>query len=146
MPDSFRMTRLARLGSLRDVRAFLQEHCSAVPGVNPDILYAIELAVDEACTNVISHGYAGMDPGPIEVDLELAPGKIIISLTDFGHAFDPSRVPPPDTSAPIEDRRPGGLGLHFIHQCVDRMEYRTSKEGNTMILTKYLLRKTGGNE
>ena len=107
-------------------------------------LYDIQLAVDEACTNIIMHGYAGMDPGSVILDLEIDTNKIIISLTDFGHAFEPDSTPIPDVDAPIEERELGGFGLFFIRQSVDDVKYRTSEDGNTMTLIKNLAQPSGG--
>lgn len=144
MADSYRITRAAYLEVLNEFREFLKKHCSGFPGVNDEILYAIQLAVDEACTNVITHGYANMDPGSIILDLDLEPDKLTIRLTDFGHSFEPGNVPVPDVKAPIEERELGGFGLFFIQQSVDQMDYRVTEDGNTMILTKYLSRPNGG--
>jgi serine/threonine-protein kinase RsbW len=112
--------------------------------VNDEILYDIQLAVDEACTNIITHGYANMDPGSIILDLEMGPDKLTIYLTDFGHSFEPDSAPIPDAQAPIEERELGGFGLFFIQQSMDHMDYRVTEDGNTMILTKYLSRANGG--
>lgn len=144
MAETHRVTRAANLEALSDFREFLKEHCAAYPGVTDEILYDIQLAVDEACTNIITHGYAGMDPGSIILDLELDADKIIISLTDFGHAFEPDNAPVPDVDAPIEERELGGFGLFFIQQSVDDMKYKTSEDGNTMTLIKHLAQPPGG--
>jgi serine/threonine-protein kinase RsbW len=138
MADTFRITRAAYLESLNDFRGFLKGHCAAWPGVTDEVLYDLQLAVDEACTNIITHGYAEMDPGSVILDLELTPAKIIITLTDFGHAFEPGSAPVPDVDAPIDERELGGFGLFFIQQSVDEMEYRVTEDGNRMILTKLL--------
>ncbi len=138
MPDIYRITRAAQLESLSDFREFLKDHCANYPGVTDEILYDIQLAVDEACTNIITHGYAGMDPGSIILDLELTPEKLIITLTDFGHAFEPESAPTPDVDTPIEERELGGFGLFFIRQSVEEMDYRTTEDGNRMRLTKLL--------
>jgi serine/threonine-protein kinase RsbW len=138
MADIHRITRAAYLESLNEFREFLKKHCSGFPGVNEEVLYDIQLAVDEACTNIITHGYADMDPGSIILDLEMDPDKLTISLTDFGHSFEPGSAPLPDVDAPIEEREMGGFGLFFIQQSVDQMDYRVTEDGNTMILTKYL--------
>jgi serine/threonine-protein kinase RsbW len=138
------MTRAAYLESLEVFRGFIKERCAAVPGVTDEILYDMQLAVDEACTNIISHGYAGMDPGSIILDLNIDSDRITISLTDFGHAFEPSSTPIPDVDAPIEERELGGFGLFFIQQSVDEMNYRVTEDGNKMILTKFLRKPDGG--
>ena len=140
MTNIHRVTRAAYLESLNDFREFLKKHCKGTPGVTDEILYDMQLAVDEACTNIITHGYADMDPGSIILDLEMDPDKLTISLTDFGHSFEPGSAPMPDVQAPIEERELGGFGLFFIQQSVDQMDYRVTEAGNTMILTKHLAR------
>jgi serine/threonine-protein kinase RsbW len=138
MTSTHRICRAAYLESLKDFRAFIREHCAGLPGINDEVLYDLQLAVDEACTNVISHGYAGLNPGSIILDLEPDPDKLTITLTDFGHSFEPSSAPVPDTEASIEERELGGFGLFFIQQSVDDIDYQVTEEGNKMILTKYL--------
>ena len=138
MADTHRITRAAYLESLGDFRAFIKEHCEGYGGVTEEILYDITLAVDEACTNVITHGYEDMDPGSIILDLELTPERIVISLTDFGHSFEPDSAPIPNVEAPLEERELGGFGLFLIRQSMDDMSYRITEDGNTMVLTKYL--------
>lgn len=145
MTSTYRITRAAYLESLQEFREFLKEHCANIPGVNDEFLYDIQLAVDEACTNIISHGYAGLDPGSIIVDVEIDPEKIMVSLTDFGHSFEPSSAPVPDVDAPIEERELGGFGLFFIQQSVDSMDYHVTEDGNKMTLTKYLAKPAGGS-
>ncbi len=144
MADIGRLTRAAYLESLGDFRAFLQQHCAGLAGMSAEALYDLQLAVDEACTNVIIHGYAGMDPGSIIVELELLPGMVRVSITDFGHSFEPHSAPVPDTNATVQERDEGGFGLFFIRQSVDQMDYQVTEDGNTMIFTKYLL--AGGKE
>jgi len=145
MAETHRITRAAYLESLNEFRTFLKEHCAGRPGVTEDVLYDIQLAVDEACTNIITHGYAGMDPGSIILDLELAPDILTITVTDFGHSFEPGDAPIPDINASIEERELGGFGLFFINQSVDRMEYRVTEDGNMMILTKNLMEAKNEN-
>ena len=145
MASTHRITRAAYLESLNDFREFIKTHCKHLPGMTEEILYDVQLAVDEATTNIISHGYAGLDPGSIILDLDLAPDKLIVSLTDFGHSFEPSSAPAPDVSAPIEERELGGFGLFFIQQSMDDMDYEVTEDGNKMILTKYLRKPDGGS-
>jgi len=144
MASTHRITRAAYLESLRDFREFIKAHCAGVPGVTDEVLYDVQLAVDEACTNIITHGYADMDPGSVILDLELASDKLILSLTDFGHSFEPDNAPMPDIDASIEERELGGFGLFFINQSMHEVDYRVTEDGNTMILTKYLNKASGG--
>ena len=144
MTSTHRITRAAYLEALNDFREFIEQHCTGITGITEEILYDIQLAVDEACTNIIMHGYVNMDPGSVILDLDIQADKIIISLTDFGHAFEPDSAPIPDVDAPVEERELGGFGLFFIRQSVDDVKYGTSEDGNTMILTKYFAQPSGG--
>jgi serine/threonine-protein kinase RsbW len=144
MTESHRLTRAAYLESLEDFRAFLRARCAGLPGVDNEVLYDLQLAVDEACTNIITHGYAAMNPGSIILEIDSEPGAITVSLTDFGHSFEPDNAPVPDVQAPLEERQAGGFGLFFIRQSVDRMDYRVTEDGNTMTFIKYL--PVGGKE
>jgi serine/threonine-protein kinase RsbW len=146
MSSTHRITRAAYLESLQDFRQFIKDHCAEVPGVDDEILYDIQLAVDEACTNIITHGYQDLNPGSIILDLALDRAKVTVSLTDFGHAFEPSNAPIPDIHAPLEERELGGYGLFLIQQSIDQMEYQVTEDGNKMILTKYLNKSAGGEE
>jgi serine/threonine-protein kinase RsbW len=144
MTSTHRITRAAYLESLNEFRSFIKEHCIDIPDMTDEILYDIQLAVDEACTNIISHGYAGLDPGSIIMDLEIESDKIVVTLTDFGRSFEPSSAPVPDVNAPLEERELGGYGLFLIQQSMDDMHYQVTEDGNKMILTKYLRKPVGG--
>ena len=144
MATTHRITRAAYLESLSDFREFIKEHCTNLPGMNHEILYDVQLAVDEACTNIITHGYQHLNPGSVILDLEIEPDKLTVSLTDFGHSFEPSNAPIPDIHAPLEERELGGYGLFLIKQTMDEMDYQVTEDGNKMILTKYLRNPDGG--
>lgn len=146
MSFTHRITRAAYLESLSDFREFIKEHCARLPNITDEILYDVQLAVDEACTNIISHGYANLDPGSIILDLDVDLDKLTLTLTDFGHSFEPSSAPTPDVDAPIEERELGGFGLFFIQQSMDDMDYQVTEDGNKMILTKYVRKPTGGSQ
>ena len=146
MATIHRITRAAYLESLGDFREFIKEHLSGSPGTTDEIIYDVQLAVDEACTNIISHGYVDLDPGSIILDLEVAPNQLTVTLTDFGHAFEPSSAPIPDVDAPIEERELGGFGLFFIQESVDEMEYQVTEDGNKMMLTKFLTKPVEGEK
>jgi serine/threonine-protein kinase RsbW len=144
MGSTHRITRAAYLESLQDFRQFIKDRFANVPGVNDEILYDVQLAVDEACTNIITHGYQDLNPGSIILDLAFDLDKVTVSLTDFGHSFEPSNAPLPDIHAPLEERELGGYGLFLIQQSMDGMDYQVTEDGNKMILTKYLNKPVGG--
>lgn len=86
--------------------------------------HAITLAVDEGCANMIRHSYRGRDDGEIRVTLSVRPDgaggrRLVIRLRDRGEPADPELVRAP---RPADPRRPGGLGLHLMHDAVDSVE------------------------
>jgi len=86
------------------------------------ILPTVDLAVEELFTNMVK--YAKGSDAAIRVSLTEIPSGVEVSLTDFGvERFDPTRAPEVDVEAPIEQRKPGGLGLHLINKMVDSVEY-----------------------
>lgn len=127
----------AELKDLARIRGFVQESTAAF-SVPPDVLSGILLAVDEAVTNVILHGYAGRG-GPLEVEFSHPPGLLIIRLRDEAPLFDPTVVPEPDLDASLEQRAPGGLGIYLIRQAMDEVEHASRPcGGNELTLTKRL--------
>jgi serine/threonine-protein kinase RsbW len=134
----YQITRAAELESLPVLRDFIDSACKEDPRIDEQTLYDLKLAVDEACTNIITHGYAGMNPGSIILALELDDRQVKITITDFGHAFEPSEAPMPDVEAALEDRPTGGFGLYFIYQTMDEVGYETTEDGNCLKLIKRL--------
>ncbi len=132
------ITRAAELESLPVFRDFIKSACKESAQMTEQTCYDLQLAVDEACTNVITHGYAGMNPGSIILALEIGESQVVVNLTDFGHPFEPSNAPVPDIEAGLEDRPMGGFGLFFIYQTMDEVQYRTTEDGNCLIFIKRL--------
>jgi len=94
------------------------------------------LAVDESATNIIMHGYRGQ-PGDIEVEIRRAPDAVVIYLRDRAPPFDPTRLPAPDVTLPLEQRPIGGLGVYLTRQLMDSVTHRlTSQGGNELTLIK----------
>ena len=131
----FQLTRSAELINLPVFREFIRASATG-SGLDAQGLYDVQLAVDELCTNIITHGYAGMDPGSIILDLELAASSLTVTITDFGHAFEPVEPEAPDPNTPLEERSEGGLGLFFVFMSVDEVTYESSEAGNHTRLVK----------
>jgi serine/threonine-protein kinase RsbW len=137
MSQRFQITRAAELESLQIFRDFIAECCVRY-GIPSDTVLDLKLAVDEACTNIITHGYKGMDPGSIILSFRIEPDRILVQITDFGHCFEPVASPKPDVEAALGDDELGGLGLYLIYQTMDNIDYTSSEDGNTLTFTKYI--------
>ncbi|MGD8626079.1 MAG: ATP-binding protein [Anaerolineae bacterium] len=105
-------------------------------GLAREMIYDLQLAVDEACANVIKHAYGGQE-GKLKVTVEPVGDTVQVIIRDWGSAFDPQAVPIPDVSAPLEDRPLGGLGLFLMRQMMDRVDFEFDQDrGNTLTMTK----------
>lgn len=109
---------------------------ATVAGLSESESSHCQLAVDEACTNVIEHGYRGEDRGQIAVTCETNPGELIITIRDYARRFDPNGVPEPKLDANLDDMRIGGLGLYFMRQVMDAVEFSYEGDGNKLVLVK----------
>lgn len=108
-------------------------------GFDERALYEIQLAVDEACANVVDHAYQGADPGDIEVSCCLDDQILTVQVRDWGTGFDLSGVADPDLDAPLEERTLGGLGLFLVKQVMDDVQFRSDPElGNELMMSKRL--------
>jgi serine/threonine-protein kinase RsbW len=125
----------AELSNLAAIRCFVDDVASAL-GCDHDAIDDMILAVDEHATNIIVHGYC-RQPGSIEVEVEKKGKSLVVRVRDRAPFFDPTEVPPPDLTVPLEQRRLGGLGIHLIRNSVDRMSYRVTANGsNELTLAK----------
>lgn len=127
----------AQFETLDDIRDFAAYAAREV-GFSEKEIYNIQLAVDEAATNIIEHAYEGVDDGVIEVFTRVEPCTLTIVLRDWGHPFKPEEVNTPDVEAALEDRAIGGLGLFFIHKLMDEVRFDFAEDGsNTLTLVKH---------
>jgi serine/threonine-protein kinase RsbW len=135
---TYQMTRAAELDSLLAFRNLIDTACREHPKADQQVCYDLKLAVEEACANVITHGYAGMNPGSIIFELAFTPGRVVVTLTDFGHPFEPYEPSAPDVEASLEGGPTGGFGLFFIYQTMDDVHYATAEDGNHLTFVKRL--------
>jgi serine/threonine-protein kinase RsbW len=124
--------------SLAAIRDFVETRATE-EGADADVIYELTASVDEAATNVIIHGYHDQG-GPLEVELKRDGDTLVIHLRDQAPAFDPTLLPNPDMSLPLEQRQLGGMGVYIIRQYVDHMHYRALPEGgNELTLTRRMV-------
>jgi anti-sigma regulatory factor (Ser/Thr protein kinase) len=127
----------ATLESLSEIRRLVERWCRDA-GASAEDSHAVVLAVDEVCTNIVEHGYAGREGGTISVRLEEAGDELRVLVGDRGAAFDPAGAAPPDLDADWQDRPIGGLGWHLVRGMVDDLSYRSEPDGNLLTLVKRL--------
>ncbi len=127
----------ARYERLAAICRFVTDAAKAA-GLDARAVDGVEMAVDEACTNIIRHAYGGEGRGDIECTYVIAHNGLMVMLRDYGQPFDPTSVPEPDIDASPEDCKPGGLGLYFIHQLMDTVCFEfTADSGNILTMVKH---------
>ena len=100
----------------------------------------IELAVDEACSNIIDHAYQGAQ-GSIQLEVSVEPqSQLKIVLIDQGQPFDPDHVPAYAPCTSLDEAKIGGLGIHLMRQAMDDVcfEFDVPGVGNRLTMIKHL--------
>lgn len=103
------------------------------------LVYTLNLALDELVTNVVSYAYD--EPAGdrvITVALAVDGSRLTATLEDDGRPFDPLAKGPPDIDSPLEERRIGGLGVHFVRTMMDDVQYSRVDGRNRLTLVKTL--------
>ena len=114
-------------------------------GFPEDEVAKVEMAVDEACSNVVKHAYAPdkqwcwrHDP-EIRLEIRTEDGRLVIEINDHGQKFDFAGYQPASIQARINDMKTSGYGIFIMRQFMDEVQYHSSdQEGNTLRLVKYL--------
>jgi serine/threonine-protein kinase RsbW len=107
-------------------------------GLNEEETYAVQLAVDEASTNIIEHGYGQECPDRIDITCEVLENGLKIVIYDDAEPFNPESVPEPDMNVSLEELKPRGLGIYLMRQMMDEVRYEpTQDRGNTLTMIKH---------
>ena len=123
----------ARADRLRLVRTVVTEAATA-NGCSESCTRDMVIAVDEACQNVIRHAYGGAPDGEISLEIRRDGERLVFSLVDFAAPVDVNAVKPRS----LDEVRPGGLGTHFITECMDEAGFRPppAGAGNSLWMAK----------
>lgn len=122
------------IAEIPEVSARLEELMTDF-GFAPEAILDSQLAVEEAITNIIVHGYKRPD-GEIEIACHRMSDAIEIRIADSAPPFDPLSLPEPDLDSTVSERRIGGLGIYLIRQVMDGFRYRYEDGKNIFTLIK----------
>lgn len=116
-------------------------------GVPMNIVYSINLCVEELLVNILNHGYAEDALPDVEVDVAIEPERLIVEVSDDAEAFDPlTQAPEPDTDAELDDRPIGGLGIHLVKRLTSSLSYWRADGRNHLRLVKDLEPQAGAED
>jgi len=136
MTTSKTLTFPGRFESLAAIGEFVTRAAEAA-GLDARDVYAVQLAVDEACSNVIEHAYGDEGCGDIECTCRICEDGLTVMLRDHGRPFDPTSVPEPDLHASLAHHPGRGLGLYFMRKLMDEVRFEfTPDAGNVLTMVK----------
>jgi anti-sigma regulatory factor (Ser/Thr protein kinase) len=125
--------------NLANISNFVVENAEAA-GLNEKAVYAVQLAVDEACTNIIEHAYGGEGKGDIWIKCEVRTGGLEVEIRDKGKPFNPEKVPKPKVGIPLEEFGPRGAGVFLMRKLMDDVQFEFFEKETVLRMMK---RKSG---
>lgn len=126
---------------LEPVRTMIQE-TAALAGLPREAAAQVELAVTEGCANVIRHCYCNSDRERIDLVFTFSDDVYEVKIDDYGTFVDPSRI----KGRPLDDVRPGGLGVHLMRKVMDEVTYMKNRWGGTSLVMRKRLRSPAKEE
>lgn len=139
-PHTFRYQLKLRnnLSEIPKIETFVNEVAS-VAGIQDHLTTSsINLALEEAITNVIMYAYPSGIDGPVYLEAVISEGKATFILSDTGKPFDPTKAEEVDVTLAAEDRPIGGLGIHLVRTIMDSVSYEYLSGKNILMMTKNL--------
>jgi len=126
----------AQMSYLIQVREFI-EHIGKRYRFDDKLVNSFKLVIDEACTNIIRHGYRDIKNGEITIKAIVRRLSLTILIIDQGRSYDPSKAATPDLGKYVDIGKKGGLGIMMMRKLMDDLQYSVTERGNEFRLTKY---------
>lgn len=141
-PIKYRLKLPSQSDNLSLIREVVSKVATKV-GFSNDDVSKIELAVDEACANVIKHAYGNNSKKLIDVLIKVDTQKLMVVVTDKGKGFDPNKIKLPKMNEYLQEMRVGGLGIYLIETLMDKVNFDV-RPGirNQVKMIKYLNKST----
>ena len=114
------------------------ERFGAAHGLSEGTVFAVNLALEEIVTNIISYGYPDGGRHVIHLRMDLAGEELRIAIADDARAFNPLEKEEPDLDGSVDERPVGGLGIHLVRKLMDEVRYERRDDQNRLSLTKRL--------
>lgn len=106
--------------------------------LSPELIFNLNLVLEEAVSNVILYAYPKEEHQLIYLSIKKENNRLIVILTDTGKEFDPTQAPDVDITLSAEERPIGGLGIYLIRQIMNTVEYQRIEGKNILMLGKNL--------
>ena len=125
------------IAEISRLATFIEEVVEAFE-LTPDVIFNLNLVIEEAVVNVINYAYPKEEHQSIYLSANLHNGSIVFVLTDTGKEFDPTQAPEADITLSAEERPIGGLGIFLIRQIMNEVKYQRIDGKNVLTLEKKL--------
>lgn len=126
----------AQMSYLVQIRDFV-ENIGKKHKFSDKVVNSFKLVIDEACTNLIRHGYRDIKNGEISIISIIRRSSLTIIIIDQGQSYDPRQANTPDLSKYIDIGKKGGLGILMMRKLMDDLQYTVTERGNEFRLTKF---------
>lgn len=123
---------IAKFDFLDEIREFVGD-IARKGGFSAKDVYNIQLATDEAASNIIEHAYDGVTNGVLDISAAMEKDAIKIILIDYGEPYDPSVIPIPDIKADLSERKIGGLGIFLMRKLMDEVHYEPRADKSNVL-------------
>ena len=126
----------AKFEYLDEIREFVAQ-IAREGGFNDREIYSLQLAADEAASNIIEHACEDLPDADFDVTCDIRGDVLTITMRDTGRPFNPSNVRQPNLKADLSERQIGGLGLYLMRKLMDDVHYISNPHtGNLLTMTK----------
>ena len=125
----------AQMSYMGQVRDFI-EHIGFKYRYTDKIINSYKLVIEEACTNIIRHGYRDVKGGEVSIKAIIRQKSLTVVITDQGISYDPRQAQTPDLEKYIQIGKKGGLGIFMMRKLMDDVQYNITNRGNELRLTK----------
>lgn len=110
---------------VEQTHAFFVDH-----GLNEDLLFSVDMVIEEIFVNMVSYNHSSAD---IQIEIAALPNGIALSFMDFDvDRFDPLEIAAPDLAGDLDDREPGGLGMHLVLNTAQDVVYHYANRSSTL--------------
>ncbi|MBO7547115.1 MAG: ATP-binding protein [Bacteroidales bacterium] len=106
--------------------------------LDQSLAMSLNLALEEAVTNVIMYAYPAGSDGLVSIEAVIRDDALDFILSDSGVPFDPTEAREADVTLPAEDRPIGGLGIFLVRNIMDEVTYRREDGKNILTMRKHL--------
>lgn len=129
-----------QISELTGIIESIEDYLSA-QGIEPGTISRLGLITDELFNNTVSYGFPEGGDHEINLEVSVDADNIRLIINDDGVAFNPLAREAPDTTAGLEQRAIGGLGLHLVRNMARKIHYRHQDGRN--VITVWLARQAG---